>query len=139
MEQNIWRKRFSQYQFIIPIEKSYDALFKILQKISESGKGSFLAVLKLYGKENENYLSFPLEGYSLALDFKIEDGIFDLLDDLDKVVLEYDGRIYLSKDSRVSKSVFESGYPRISRFRQLRKNLNLEEYISSIQSERLGI
>lgn len=132
-------KGFLQYQFIIPIEKSYDALFKILQKISESGKGSFLAVLKLYGKENENYLSFPLEGYSLALDFKIEDGIFDLLDDLDKVVLEYDGRIYLSKDSRVSKSVFESGYPRISRFRQLRKNLNLEEYISSIQSERLGI
>ena len=64
----------------------------------------------------------------ICLDFKIEDGIFDLLDDLDKVVLEYDGRIYLSKDSRVSKSVFESGYPRISRFRQLRKNLNLGHY-----------
>ena len=75
----------------------------------------------------------------MALDFKIEDGIFDLLDDLDEVILEYKGRIYLSKDSRVSKSVFESGYPRISKFRQLRKNLNLEEYISSIQSERLGI
>ena len=59
----------------------------------------------------------------MALDFKIEDGIFDLLDDLDEVILEYKGRIYLSKDSRVSKSVFESGYPRISKFRQLRKTL----------------
>ena len=66
---------FTQYQFILPIETSYIGLEEILKSISSSGKGSFLAVLKLYGKANENYLSFPMEGYSLALDFKIEKGL----------------------------------------------------------------
>jgi hypothetical protein len=69
-----------------------------LTTISDSGKGSFLAVLKLFGKSNDNWLSFPLEGYSLALDFKIEEGLFELLNKLDKIVLKYNGRIYLSKD-----------------------------------------
>ena len=66
-----------------------------------------MAVLKLYRKANKNYLSFPLEGYSLALDFKIERGLFELLDRLDKIVLKYGGRIYLAKDVRVSKETFE--------------------------------
>ena len=71
---------FIQYQFILPKETSYQGLAEILKLISisnkGSNKGSFLAVLKLYGKANENFLSFPLEGYSLALDFKIEKGNF---------------------------------------------------------------
>jgi hypothetical protein len=58
---------FTQYQFILPKEVSYDGLQEILQTISKSGRGSFLAVLKLYRKADKNYLSFPLEGYSLAL------------------------------------------------------------------------
>ncbi len=54
---------FTQYQFILPKETSYEGLEEILTAISKSGKGSFLAVLKLYGKANENWLSFPIEGY----------------------------------------------------------------------------
>ena len=112
---------FTQYQFILPKETSYEGLEEILTAISKSGKGSFLAVLKLYGKANENYLSFPIEGYSLALDFKIEKGLFDLLDTLDEIVVKYKGRIYLTKDVRVSKETFEKGYPQIETFRQYRK------------------
>lgn len=82
--------------------------------------GSFLAVLKLYGPSNGNPLSFPLEGYSLALDFKIQPGLFALLDRLDRIVLHYGGRIYLAKDARVSRETFERGYPQIDPFRQLR-------------------
>ena len=133
------KKGFLQYQFILPKKTSYKGLLSILKKISESGKGSFLAVLKLYGKENDNYLSFPKEGYSLALDFKIEKGVFELLNELDKIVLKYDGRIYLSKDSRVSKKVFEKGYPNINKFRDLRKQYNLNEMLTSKQAERIGI
>jgi hypothetical protein len=133
------KKGFLQYQFILPKKTSYKGLLSILKKISESGKGSFLAVLKLYGKENDNYLSFPKEGYSLALDFKIEKGVFKLLNELDKIVLKYDGRIYLSKDSRVSKKVFEKGYPNINKFRNLRKQYNLNEMLTSKQAERIGI
>ena len=130
---------FTQYQFILPKEKSYDGLKEILEKISKSGKGSFLAVLKLYGKENENYLSFPMKGYSLALDFKIEKGIFELLNSLDEIVLKYGGRIYLTKDVRVSKESFEKGYPNIEKFRELRKKYAMSEKFVSLQSKRVGI
>lgn len=130
---------FTQYQFILPKEKSYDGLKEILEKISKSGKGSFLAVLKLYGEENENYLSFPLKGYSLALDFKIEKGIFELLNSLDEIVLKYGGRIYLTKDVRVSKESFEKGYPNIEKFRNLRKEYGMDKKFQSLQSKRVGI
>ncbi len=130
---------FTQYQFILPKELSYDGLKEILQRISDSGKGSFLAVLKLYGKANKNYLSFPMEGYSLALDFKIEKGIFELLDALDEIVLKYKGRIYLTKDVRVSKETFEQGYSEIGKFRSLRKEQKMAEKFNSVQSKRLGL
>jgi FAD/FMN-containing dehydrogenase len=130
---------FTQYQFILPKEVSYDGLQEILQTISKSGRGSFLAVLKLYGKANKNYLSFPLEGYSLALDFKIERGLFELLDRLDKIVLKYGGRIYLAKDVRVSKETFEKGYPMIDKFREFRKKHGMNIKFQSLQSRRVGI
>ena len=130
---------FTQYQFILPKEKSYDGLKEILEKISKSGKGSFLAVLKLYEEENKNYLSFPMKGYSLALDFKIEKGIFELLNSLDEIVLKYGGRIYLTKDVRVSKETFEKGYPNIEKFRELRKKYAMSEKFVSLQSKRVGI
>ncbi len=130
---------FTQYQFILPKETSYEGLEEILTTISKSGKGSFLAVLKLYGKANDNYLSFPMEGYSLALDFKIEKGLFDLLDKLDEIVVKYKGRIYLAKDVRVSKEVFEKGYPQIETFRQYRKENKMDIKFQSLQSKRVGI
>jgi len=130
---------FTQYQFILPKETSYEGLEEILSAISKSGKGSFLAVLKLYGKANDNYLSFPMEGYSLALDFKIEKGLFDLLDELDEIVVKYKGRIYLAKDVRVSKEIFEKGYPQIGNFRQYREKNKMDIKFQSFQSKRVGI
>jgi len=130
---------FTQYQFILPKQTSYQGLEEILTAISKSGKGSFLAVLKLYGKANDNYLSFPIEGYSLALDFKIEKGLFKLLDQLDEIVVKYQGRIYLTKDVRVSKETFEQGYPHIETFRQYRKENKMDTKFQSIQSQRVGI
>jgi len=130
---------FTQYQFILPKESSFDGLHEILKKIAQSKKGSFLAVLKLYGKANSNYLSFPMEGYSLALDFKIEKGIFELLDRLDEIVLKYNGRIYLTKDVRVSKQNFEKGYPDIEKFREFRKKHNMDKKLNSLQSKRVEI
>ncbi len=130
---------FTQYQFILPKAQSYEGLHAILTAIAASGKGSFLAVLKLYGPANKNYLSFPMEGYSLALDFKIEPGLFELLDTLDTLVLQYGGRIYLSKDVRVSKEVFEQGYEQIDRFRALRIEQKMHTIFNSLQSQRLEL
>lgn len=73
---------------------------RILETIANSGNGSFLAVLKLFGKNNpQAYNSFPVEGYTLALDFKVNSKLKKLVDQLDAIVQEFGGRIYLTKDS----------------------------------------
>ena len=95
---------FIQYQMVIPVEKGKEGMRKILETISKSGNGSFLAVLKYIGKNNPlAYNSFPFEGYTLALDFKVNRQLIQLVSNLDKIVEEYGGRIYRTKDS-MSKS-----------------------------------
>jgi len=133
------KKGFTQYQFILPKKNSFEGLQQILSTIAKSGKGSFLAVLKLYGPANDNWLSFPMEGYSLALDFKIEKGLFALLNRLDSIVVKYQGRLYLAKDARVSKVTFEKGYPHIEAFRQFRKDNQMTAKFQSLQSKRIEI
>ncbi|SEW47555.1 FAD/FMN-containing dehydrogenase [Chryseobacterium wanjuense] len=91
---------FIQYQMVIPKETGKEGMKRILETIANSGNGSFLAVLKLFGKNNpEAYNSFPVEGYTLALDFKVNSKLKKLVDQLDQIVQEFGGRIYLTKDS----------------------------------------
>jgi FAD/FMN-containing dehydrogenase len=136
----IYGKRgFTQYQFVIPREAGVEGMTAILKKIADSRRGSFLAVLKTFGKGNNNHLSFPMEGYTLALDFKLCDGLFKLLDELDRVVLDYAGRLYLSKDVRMSEDTFKQGYPRWEEFRKIRHDYGADQTFHSLQSERLGI
>lgn len=130
---------FTQYQFILPKDSSYEGLEQVLTAISASGKGSFLAVLKLYGPANQNWLSFPTEGYSLALDFKIEPSLFPLLNKLDEIVVQLGGRIYLAKDARVPRNIFEQGYPKVNEFREFRKQHSMNKKFQSLQSLRLGL
>ena len=73
------------------------------------------------------------------MDFKIEKGLFDLLDKLDEIVVKHKGRIYLTKDVRVSKETFEKGYPQIETFRQYRKANKMDRKFQSLQSKRVGI
>ncbi|MDB9313761.1 FAD-binding oxidoreductase [Spirulina sp. CS-785/01] len=109
---------FVQYQFVLPKETSKDGLSEILTTISQSGQGSFLAVLKLFGKgEPEAWLSFPMEGYTLALDFKVQPKVFELLEQLDRLVLKYGGRLYLTKDARMKKEALQN-YPHLEQFKQ---------------------
>ncbi|WP_347216973.1 FAD-binding oxidoreductase [Chryseobacterium sp.] len=102
---NEWNKiygksGFIQYQMVIPKEAGKEGMKRILETIANSGNGSFLAVLKLFGKNNpEAYNSFPVEGYTLALDFKVNSKLKKLVDQLDSIVQEFGGRIYLTKDS----------------------------------------
>lgn len=94
------KKGFVQYQFVVDKAVGKAAMKSILETIADSGQGSFLAVLKLFGKHNPNaYNSFPVEGYTLALDFKVNSKLFKLIPKLDAIVRAYDGRIYRAKDS----------------------------------------
>lgn len=129
---------FTQYQLVLPKAHGLKGLAAILKRISDSGKGSFLAVLKLFGPQNKNFLSFPMEGYTLALDFKIEPDLFPLLEELDRIVLEHGGRIYLTKDVRMSAATFHQSYPNISIFQEIRTRYGLKNF-SSLQSKRLEL
>jgi decaprenylphospho-beta-D-ribofuranose 2-oxidase len=132
-------KGFTQYQFVLPKAASFKGLKVILEKIARSGLGSFLAVLKLCGPQNDNLLSFPLEGYSLALDFKIQAALFPLLDQLDQVVLDHGGRIYLTKDVRMSAETLRRSYAHTEAFAALRAKSGLDAKFNSLQSRRLEI
>lgn len=136
----IYGKRgFTQYQFVIPKENGYEGLKHIIEKIAFHKMGSFLVVLKTFGKQESPYLGFPREGYTLAMDFPIEARLFPFLDELDKIVLAYGGRVYLTKDVRLSPETFAQMYPNLPKFQQLLRNLDPERRIRSLQSERLGI
>jgi len=126
---------FVQYQFVLPLEKK-DGLVAILKKISDAGLGSFLAVLKVFGKQ-DSLISFPMEGYTLALDFPVRKGLFEFLDQLDEIVLQYGGRLYLSKDARMKQEVFWQSYPNAQKFADIIKTYNGKKLFRSIQSDRL--
>ncbi|MBU0996055.1 MAG: FAD-binding oxidoreductase [Proteobacteria bacterium] len=133
------KKGFTQYQMVLPKASSFEGLDLILDKISSAGMGSFLAVLKLFGPQNDNYLSFPMEGYTLALDFKIQSRLFAFLDHLDDIVTDYGGRIYLTKDVRMSPDTFKKGYPAWDTFSALRQHYGMNQKFQSLQSKRIGV
>ena len=132
------KKGFVQYQFVLPKESSLEGLKDILHRISAKNMGSFLAVLKLFGKQ-ESLISFPMEGFTLALDFPITKGLFPFLDELDKVVLDYGGRVYLTKDARLKPETLPAMYPHLEEFKSIIQRLDPEGSIRSLQSERLKL
>ena len=131
------KKGFVQYQFVLPLHAK-KGLVEILHRISDKNMGSFLTVLKVFGKQ-QSMISFPNEGYTLALDFPVRNGLFDFLDELDSIVLQYGGRIYMSKDARMKPGVLVQGYPRLEEFKAVVKKYNPAQKIRSAQSDRLLI
>ena len=130
---------FIQYQFVLPLESSSEGLSEILTGISASGQGSPLAVLKLLGESNNNWLSFPMQGFTLALDFRIQRNLLKFLSGLDEIVIKHGGRFYLAKDARVSRETFEVGYECIEKFRKLRQQYEMSSKFNSLQSQRVGL
>lgn len=130
---------FLQYQFVLPRSGGADGLLAILSAIAGMGMGSFLAVLKLFGPANRNFLSFPMDGYTLALDFGIQPGLLPFLDRLDRLVARFGGRIYLTKDVRMAPWMLKEGYPLLDRFLQVKRSIDPHNRFRSLQSNRLEI
>ena len=132
------KKGFAQFQCVIPIKNSKPGLNELLKTIQSSNVGSFLTVLKKFGKEKGKF-SFPMEGFTLALDFPINQKSLNLMSKLDKITLKFGGRFYLAKDSRMSKETFNNSEKRLNDFKNFRKKLKNNRKFNSIQSERLGL
>lgn len=131
------RSGFTQYQFVLPFGAEA-ALDRLHARIVESGRGSFLAVLKTLGAANGNFLSFPIAGFTLAVDFKWEAGLADWLGELDAEVRGEGGRVYLTKDTRLGRDSFRAMYPQWNAFAEIRMRYHGGRF-QSLQSTRLGL
>lgn len=125
---------FYQYQSVVPRAFGADAVKAMLDVISHAGDGSFLAVLKTFGTlPSAGMMSFPQPGVTLALDFPNRGArSARLFNNLDAIVREAGGRLYMAKDARMPRDLFESGYPQLAQFLHYR-----DPGISSAMSRRL--
>ncbi|MHB1676027.1 MAG: FAD-binding oxidoreductase [Sulfuriferula sp.] len=134
------KRGFVQYQCVIPNVGAFAAVTALLQALSRSRRPSFLAVLKKLGAQNPGLLSFPLAGYTLALDIPMRDrGVFDLLRALDEIVLHHGGRVYLAKDAVLTPQAFRVMYPRYSEWRLIKHAADPLRRFESSLSRRLGL
>ena len=101
---------FHQFQCVVPI-KSAPALQEMLEKIAHSGLASPLAVLKRMGPGRAGYMSFPMEGYTLAVDFPNRGRAEALIARLEDMALAAGGRIYLAKDALATGARIKAMYP----------------------------
>jgi decaprenylphospho-beta-D-ribofuranose 2-oxidase len=129
---------FAQFQCVIPLHHAERGLIDLLEEISNAGTGSFLAVLKRFGTQSSNF-SFPMEGYTLALDFPVNNKNLALMNKLDRITINYNGRFYLAKDSRMSRDVFHLSEQRMEAYKQYRKSAFDADKFVSAQSERLEL
>jgi len=136
----IYGKRgFQQYQVVIPFDRAREGMRAVLERISRSGRASFLAVLKTMGEESGGLLSFPMPGWTLALDLPHRDGLDGLLDELDEIVVGCGGRRYLVKDASMRASRLRAMYPKVEAFDRVRREFDPGGVWSSSLSRRVGL
>ena len=107
---------FVQYQFVVAPHHG-EVVRQVISMVASSGVASSMAVLKRFGPADPGPLSFPMEGWTLALDFPAGlVGLPALLNRLDEVVAAHGGRVYLAKDARLRPELLSVMYPRLKDF-----------------------
>lgn len=133
------RRGFYQFQCVLPDAGGRAGSRALLEAISDARSASFLAVFKTLGGEGRGYLSFPMRGYTLALDFPRRPGAKELMARLERITLDHGGRVYLAKDACLSAAGFAAMYPRLDAFRAVLEEIDPEGRMSSDMARRLGI
>ena len=115
------KRGFIQYQFVVPEEGGREAVREIMKKITESDCKPFLNVLKKFGEASGGILSFPMKGYTFAIDFPITDNLEPFTHELDQMVLDAGGRIYLGKDAFLDREMFRAMYPQLEEWLKVKE------------------
>jgi decaprenylphospho-beta-D-ribofuranose 2-oxidase len=130
---------FVQYQFVVAPNHA-EVVRRAISMVASSGIASSMAVLKRFGPGDPGPLSFPMEGWTLALDFPADTaGLPALLDRLDEMVAAHGGRVYLAKDARLQPESLTAMYPRIEEFAEVLRRVDPDGILRSDLSRRLGI
>ncbi len=130
---------FAQYQLVIPFADGLAKMRELLTTIMSAGELPLLNVLKRLGKPSGGLLSFPTEGYTLAIDFPIREGTVALLRRLDAMVRDAGGRVYLGKDSYLDAATFRAMYPQLDRWLAIKAKVDPGAVFTSDLGRRVGL
>ncbi|MGZ4150075.1 MAG: D-arabinono-1,4-lactone oxidase, partial [Actinomycetota bacterium] len=132
------RHGFVQHQFVVPFGEEA-VLQRVIERLVARRVASLLGVLKRFGP-GTGLLSFPIEGWTLALDLPAaQPALRALLAGIDREVADAGGRVYLAKDARLDPSLLAAMYPELDRWRELRDRLDPHHVWRSDLARRLGI
>jgi FAD/FMN-containing dehydrogenase len=130
---------FVQYQLVVPRGREAE-LSAVLLRLRRSQVPCYLAVLKDFGPANDFPLSFPLAGWTLALDLpRGAPGLLALLDDFDAIVAAAGGRVYLAKDARLQAASLAAMYPRLGEWQAIRDRFDPDGVWASQLARRTGL
>jgi decaprenylphospho-beta-D-ribofuranose 2-oxidase len=143
-----WEKSYDpfgllQFQCFIPEDRALGT-FKLLAEVQKRhGTISFLGVMKKH-KKSKTILDYSVDGYSLAMDFKraADPRPLQLLcDEMTKIVIENDGKLYLAKDSAMTADMLLAmhGECKLNEFRAIRQKFDPENLLGSSLGQRLDL
>ena len=128
-----------QYQLVVPTGAEH-VLRRLVDRLRRGGVPCYLAVLKDFGAASGAPLSFPLRGWTLALDMpRRAPGLAALLDGFDEMVAGVGGRVYLAKDCRLRPETLAAMYPELPRWRHVRDELDPDGIWRSDLGVRTGL
>ncbi|UII25682.1 FAD-binding oxidoreductase [Fulvivirga maritima] len=133
------KKGFIQYQFVVPEAGGKESIRLILDAITKSGCVPFLNVLKKFGEGQGAPLSFPMKGYTFAIDFPVTDRLREFTKKLDKMVLDAGGRLYLGKDAYLDEATFKAMYPQYKEWLEVKRKYDPKGLYSSDLARRIGL
>ncbi|WP_298257624.1 FAD-binding oxidoreductase [uncultured Litoreibacter sp.] len=132
------KRGFHQFQCVVPVAEA--AVLRImLDKIGREGLASPLAVLKRMGAGRAGLMSFPMEGYTLAVDFPNRGAAEALIAELEEITKNAGGRVYLAKDATLDASPIRSMYPDVAKFAKIAKEVDPDGHYETDQTRRLKI
>lgn len=143
-----WKKAYLpggllQHQCFLPYETSETAIRSMLALCQQRGYPSYLGVIKRHPADDNFLMAYSLDGFSLAMDFRVtkrnKNALLQLMHDLDQLVVEAGGRFYLAKDAHLRPDAYAAslGDTRMKKMLALKQQYDPQNVLQTNLSRRL--